>query len=445
MPPAFYKKIAAFIFCLLCGHGNALAQTNIVAGQGRIVHADITHPNGNTYDQLLITGQSLTVTADEGQSVRVSFIDTTDDIIQCEFSGSGTMRIDFAPETFSAPAPPINYNQPDVLYAKGHASITLEGTNAFSSFAIYAVGAATSSFAALFKDDVAYDGLADISVLRIIGSDMSSIFAGNARFTANSGSAGIDAPGTKFHGRLIIHDIEASGTAQALLRVANNSPLTLDSGAVLIAAGDLHQNNSLPIDVRDASGTALLTLKSVGAIRSTGETIAIQPISRMNEWLVGKGTVSANSELIISLGLPTYPSQASQLAQYRNNPFQISDADDGFHFDESTEEWQYEEIQHHEGIEASMTYKGSYAYEQRNNGTGFNIVLDYEVQAVSLNGFTKLTPISEQTTPPLPKTAVISARSNGSYEYLLTLTDGTEKSETGSYDTLNTIRLPGLE
>lgn len=415
-----------------------------MGGQGKVVHADILHPNGNVYDQILITGESLTVAADVGQIVRVAFIDLTNDIVQCEFSGSGTMRIDFDPSTFSSPAPPVNYVQPSVKYAKGLASITLEGTDEFSSVAIYTIGTATSNYPALFKDDVIYDGLADIAVLKILGSDISNIFTGDVRYSAKSGITGVDAAGTKIHGRLVLHDIDALEDAQPVLRIADDSPLSLDEGSVLIAAGDLHQSNSAPVDIRSSSGTASLSIMSVGAIRSSGETIAIRPISRLNQWQTGGGSLVANNEPIVSAGLATYPTTASQLSNFRYNPFQISEYKDGFFFYETSEKWKYEEIQHQDGIEASITFKGDFIYKPNYSATGFDIVLDYNFHAISLAGFTKTTAIENQSDPPQPKSAIISVRSNGDYEYQLTLTDGTEQVKSGTYTNLNKLRLPGL-
>ena len=63
-----------------------------VVGGGEEVGSDISF-QGNTYDQILMTGASVSVSADAGQIVRVSAVDSNDDIVQYEFSGSGTMSI----------------------------------------------------------------------------------------------------------------------------------------------------------------------------------------------------------------------------------------------------------------------------------------------------------------------------------------------------------------
>ena len=67
-----------------------------VVGGGEEVGSDISF-QGNTYDQILMTGASVTVSADAGQIVRVSAVDSNDDIVQYEFSGAGTMNISLDP------------------------------------------------------------------------------------------------------------------------------------------------------------------------------------------------------------------------------------------------------------------------------------------------------------------------------------------------------------
>ena len=63
-----------------------------VTGGGEEVGTDISF-QGNTYDQILMTGASVTVEADAGQVVRVSAVDINDDIVQFEFSGSGQFSV----------------------------------------------------------------------------------------------------------------------------------------------------------------------------------------------------------------------------------------------------------------------------------------------------------------------------------------------------------------
>jgi hypothetical protein len=109
-----------------------------VTGGGTEVGSDIHHPNGNTYDQVLMTGSSVTVTADAGQITRVSFLDLQGDIVQAEFSGAGDLTISL--DKFVGPAEAANYVQPGVKYVQGLATFTITGENASTNFSVFSVG-----------------------------------------------------------------------------------------------------------------------------------------------------------------------------------------------------------------------------------------------------------------------------------------------------------------
>ena len=97
-------------------------------GKAELVGENIQHPNGNIFDQILLTGLSATVQAKEGQITRVSFMDENEDIVQAEFSGSGTFTITLDPTTYKPPALPARYNQ-DVKYVTGKPSVVVDGAD----------------------------------------------------------------------------------------------------------------------------------------------------------------------------------------------------------------------------------------------------------------------------------------------------------------------------
>src|SRR3954462_5740772 len=70
------------------------------AAQGQ-EFSDINHPNGNVYGQVLMKTSAITVTADAGQVTRVSFLDLQCNIVQAEFSGSGSLSISL--DNFTGP------------------------------------------------------------------------------------------------------------------------------------------------------------------------------------------------------------------------------------------------------------------------------------------------------------------------------------------------------
>lgn len=207
-----------------------------IVGQASEVGSDIRHPNGNVYDQILLTGPSATVTADPGQVTRVSFVDLTNDIVQVEFSGAGSLAI--ALDNASGPAAPVNYNQPGVVYMKGHARIALTGANETTNVSVFSVGRINAVNASLFRGDVDYDGFADVHSINIASTNgrFGGVRAGNANFLGTRELAGVVAPNVTFTGPLIVGDVNTSDAGRPRLAVG----AAVD---VQIAGGDLAQAN----------------------------------------------------------------------------------------------------------------------------------------------------------------------------------------------------------
>ena len=158
-----------------------------VSGGGEEVGSDISF-QGNVYDQILLQGASVTVSADPGQIVRVSWIDDNGDIVQGEFSGAGNFSVSL--DDFGAPAEPVNYNQPGVAYASGHASITIEGSDSTSNVSVFTVGPITSPAFDQLDIGADLDGVADIARITIVadptqpgGSTFGGIRTANALFS----------------------------------------------------------------------------------------------------------------------------------------------------------------------------------------------------------------------------------------------------------------------
>lgn len=223
-----------------------LEDRNVIDGSGEVVARNVTHPNGQVYDQILMTGPSLTFWADEGQVLRAAFIDLNDDIVQVELSGKGELTIELDQASYSGPAYPESYNQ-NVPYVKGLARIRLEKAQNNSHLGIYTIGRATSTNESLFKENVVYDGRADIASIEIDGIGMGSLLCGNVFFSATSGKTGLDAAEVPFAQRVVIGDIDARGTAIPYLRIGYNSYLATDEGKIIVAGGNLEQSNGQSI------------------------------------------------------------------------------------------------------------------------------------------------------------------------------------------------------
>lgn len=212
-----------------------------VTGSASEVSSNITHPNGNIYDQILLDGPSASVRADPGQVLRLSFIDLTDDIVQVEFAGTGTLSVSLAPAT--NPAPPVNYIQA-VDYVKGHATIVVTDADGTTNLSVFSVGRATAVNQSLFRPEVNYDGVADLASIAILSADgeFGGLRTANTSYLAADGITGVYAPGVHFTGPVYVGDISASATATPMLIVGSATD-------VRIAGGDLTQANARPVAV----------------------------------------------------------------------------------------------------------------------------------------------------------------------------------------------------
>ncbi len=238
-----------------------MLSTAKVAGDGNEVGPNIVHPNGNVYDQVQLTGAAATITADRGQIVRASFLDLSDDIVQVEFSGSGTLSIVL--DSPSGPMAPANYNQPGVTYMKGHAGIVVTGADETTNLSVFSVGRATAVNQALFRDDVKYDGVADIAFIAVQSAvgRMAAVRAGNTSFWSTRGVTGLYAPGVVFSGPVRLCDIIATEDATPVI-------LTGQAAEVEITGGDLNQTNGRAVQVK-----GFPRLHFVAGSTSNGETL----------------------------------------------------------------------------------------------------------------------------------------------------------------------------
>lgn len=227
---------------LFLGWGVASSAGAIVAGDVTEVAANVTHPNGNVYDQLLMTGATAAVSADAGQVMRISFVDLDDDIIQVEFSGSGVLTLTL--ESATGPALATKYNQPGVLYMRGHARIQISGSNASSNVSVFSVGPGNAVNQSIIKAGEVYDSIADVAEIEIVadsenpnGSGFGGIRAANANFWAHAGRAGIYAPRVHVQNVVRIGDMQAFDDASPALVFGRNSQfveLSVAEGGTLV-------------------------------------------------------------------------------------------------------------------------------------------------------------------------------------------------------------------
>ena len=244
---------------------------------------NIAHSNGWVYDQILLQGDAASVTADPGQILRMSYVDTTNDIVQVEFSGSGTLTLVLA--GVSGPEFPVNYNQ-GVGYMKGHAGIIISGAAEDTHLTVYSVGRANAVNKTLFRSDVTYDGIADIAFIAITSTDgkFGGLRAANAHIWESRGFTGLYAPNVQFTGPVFVGDISASSDATPVMIIGSGSD-------VRITGGDLLQANGRAIQVKGIS-----QLKFSAAYDSHGNFFA----AKNNQAQLEQEGLNVNSQVVVN-------------------------------------------------------------------------------------------------------------------------------------------------
>ncbi len=228
----------------------------VLEGTGDIAGENIQHPNGNIFDQVLLTGESIRLQARPNQITRVSFMDENEDIVQVEFSGAGAFTVTLDAATFLPPAIPPRYNQ-TVEYVTGKPSIVIDGADANTFFSIFTVGSINAVNQALFPEGQVYDAQADVSLVEVINSSgIGGMQLSNTVFGGSTGKVGIDARGVPIAVRLTIGDIDASGDAVPHLLFGTGS-FTVPAGnpGLRITGGDLAQSNGASIVVAESGST----------------------------------------------------------------------------------------------------------------------------------------------------------------------------------------------
>ena len=228
----------------------------VLDGTGDIAGENIQHPNGNVFDQILLTGESIQLQARPNQITRVSFMDETEDIVQVEFSGAGSFNVTLDPATFLAPAIPPRYNQA-VEYVTGKPSVVIEGADANTFFSIFTVGSINAVNQALFPEGQVYDAQADVTLVEVINSTgMGGMQLSNTVFSGSTGKIGVDARGVPIAVRLTVGDIDADGDAVPHLLFGEGS-FTVAAGnpGLRITGGDLEQTNGASIVVSESGST----------------------------------------------------------------------------------------------------------------------------------------------------------------------------------------------
>lgn len=255
-----------------------------IEGSGVEVLSDFPHSNGNIYDQVLMTGPSVTVTPDPGQYVRVSFLDQNGDIVQTELTGAGTMTITLENLKRAGDAGYINTNPDQNLpqggYVQGLASITVDKPQLSTNLRIYPVGKVQNPGLFSGESGMGGNGFADIARITLTGnppspagfSSMGSILAPSVVFSADAGVVGVRGEHVAVQGKVMIAEIDSHGTGQPWLRFHSQSQFQ----NVFIQGGDLKQANDAAFETETFGG--FITLHMAQGQRSDGVQTPVQQL-----------------------------------------------------------------------------------------------------------------------------------------------------------------------
>jgi hypothetical protein len=260
-----------------------------VIGTGSEIAANIVHANGNVFDQVLIEGPALALSADPTQILRTSCIDLNDDIIQIEFSGAGTVSVVIA--NIAGPAVATKYNQPAVQYMKGHAGIVVTGADQTTNLSVFSVGRGNAVNQALFRDDVSYDGIADIGFIAISSTNgrFGGLRTANVRYLNDRGFAGVYAPGVNFEGPVFVGNVMAFDAATPVLIIGGGDN-------VQITGGDLAQPNFRAVQVAGISQLKMSAGSTSGRLTDAGTLLAAKAIRGRLE----QGGVDVTTQIVLN-------------------------------------------------------------------------------------------------------------------------------------------------
>jgi hypothetical protein len=244
------------------------------------VGADIRHPNGNVYDQVLLQGAAATITADPGQVTRVSYLDLNEDIVQVEFAGAGSLTLTL--ENATGPAAPRIYHQPDVLYMRGHGSIVITGADETTNVAVFCVGRATAFNPALFLNHSEKHYEADLHAISILSANgkFGGVRTANAFYFGASGMVGIYAPNVQFTGPVYVYEIHSDFTATSALLLGASTDVRITGGNLMQITNRAVQVSGITqlkfTDGTSAEGMLMAAQKNTARLQDHGVDVTDQ-------------------------------------------------------------------------------------------------------------------------------------------------------------------------
>ena len=256
----------------------------VLGGLGDIAGEDIQHPNGNVFDQVLLTGPHITLKANPGQITRASFMDEDEDIVQVEFSGAGRVTVTLDPATYLPPSWPSRYNQ-QVKYVTGKPSVLIERADSTTFLSIFTVGRINAVNQTLFPEGQVYDAMADVTLVEVKHSKgFGGMQLSNTVFSRGSNSPryGVIARRIPIAVRLTIGDFNPrNGGVPHILFGSGSFTVPAANSGVRITGGILGQYSSIEIVIAESGSLTpgFDTLITTDNFKSDG---SYQPKQKIN-------------------------------------------------------------------------------------------------------------------------------------------------------------------
>ena len=231
------------------------------AGVAQLVD-DQTEFQDAIYNGYELKESTVTLRSEAGESTRVSFLDPDGDLVFVDFSSDDpATEVVITLEGFSGTLEESPYDQPEMSYAQGLATVTMINATEHTWLRVVSLGNHIHRVdLALIEEDTfagAVDGIADIKAVVIEGeASIGVIDAANANFVGSSGEVGIDAAETMVKRALSIGDIMPSAGTTPVLRISGASLDPANVGVdekvvdeLWITGGDLREaTGALQID-----------------------------------------------------------------------------------------------------------------------------------------------------------------------------------------------------
>lgn len=193
---------------------------------------------------------------------------------------------------------------------------------------------------------------------------------------------------------------------------------------------------------------------TVANIRSSGSSLVRQTVAGSVTFVSGgtTGTVLIDGHAVVdgntggSSG--SFNASFQDLLTSANSPFDFDgDINLTWNFSGGNEgTWYVQSVTNVSGFSSTSRMSGTYSYTINSDGSQMTFTMNYSKIEATVAGFTTTINITNQANPAYPKSVSVTATqtgpSTGTYQYTLTMTDGTQTTMSGNYTPSAPLGLP---